>query len=691
MNTHIKGTRKLRLNRITNFIIKAHEKSGQAAMSEHVQKMHSAVQKAVCSDPRFCTPKDNNSYKPMPYVVDITTPDEKGQHHAIINNAKGELVRHGFDFDKDLGTAKMVEGDSKPTESTRIYASSIERHENMIQASQEFLSCRASAGSKLDTSEKWEAGKSVSYIFVPGGISTISAGFRAKESITCTVEVDEQTAKDLQESFDYIAATEKQEPYADEDHEAKKATLRFPSDKVKFVYGTLRGEDGIIVQGAEPTSYGAESVNGKVYRSWSPEFATDANYAKAKCKKNHWTFPDGVRGSASNPASIIAVNFVTGALTNKPAFKNMPPVKAKKVEIQVDETNRLFEKLFISDEDRKSFVAEHPSIEWLPAAVGLEENQNTKFVVAAHEADTQTLSDLQSRVCKAAEQDSRFKDDGTSKGDCIKCVWCCDIVLDKDEDSWKAVISCAGSKLWEVPFTISEDDGSITLGTETKEVARKTEYVSACDKSEFLLNGEVITATGTSEGNKKGWEGRHSGKPTAKRIMWHGGKNSIGHISEFQHGNDKNMPRIGSALYTALKKDGKEIAWSERRPLHADRAERMGLLTPHDAEHDQKPFHYESFEEFKMEGEKTKAKEKNLSPLDLIYARHEQERRAADSIAMKSPEIAAREAEKNKPKDSSLDSIFARADGQRKFEESLIARSPVLANREALEAIANRK
>jgi hypothetical protein len=321
-------------------MVKAHEATGHVTMREHVDKMHKAVNKAIQTDERFTTPPPANgagpSYNSRPYCLDITTPDGDGQHHAIIQTAKGELVRHGFDFDKDEGTCKLVEGDSCPTERTSVYARELERHEAMVKATENILTCRGTSGVKLAASEPWVAGKSVSYIYAPGGVTTISAGFRKNESITACVLVDENTAADLQDSFDFVAATEKQEPYADEDHEAKKATLRFPADKVKFTYGTLRGEEGIIVQGAEPTSYGAEAVNGKVYASWSPEFALDADYAKAKCKKGHWTFPDGVRGSASNPARMVAVSFVTGALTNKPAFKNMPPVKASKVELDAD-------------------------------------------------------------------------------------------------------------------------------------------------------------------------------------------------------------------------------------------------------------------------------------------------------------------------------------------------------------------
>ena len=203
------------------------------------------------------------------------------------------------------------------------------------KAEDNIISCRYSAGTKLVVSEPWEPGKPVSFIYAPAGISTISAGFRAKETITCTIMVDPETAKDVQESFDYVCATEKQEPFGDEDHEAKKATLRFPPT-TNFSYGEIKSHEGLIINGGEPTSYGAESVNGKVYRSWSGEFATDADYAKAHCKKGHWTFPDGVRGSESNPARIIAVHTVLGALTNKPAFKNMPPVKAKKAELEAD-------------------------------------------------------------------------------------------------------------------------------------------------------------------------------------------------------------------------------------------------------------------------------------------------------------------------------------------------------------------
>jgi hypothetical protein len=173
----------------------------------------------------------------------------------------------------------------------------------------------------------------VSFMHMPGGWHNLTAGFREHNRITICVDVDEDTPALLQESFDHLTATTGQEPFGDEDHQNAKATLRFPAGQVSFTWGTLHGVAGILISGGEPTSYGASSINGRVYRAWSPEFGTDADYAHAKkSEEGHWTFPDGVRGSESNPARVTEVNFVVGALTNRPAFRSMPAVKAKQAD-----------------------------------------------------------------------------------------------------------------------------------------------------------------------------------------------------------------------------------------------------------------------------------------------------------------------------------------------------------------------
>ena len=450
------------------------------------------------------------------------------------------------------------------------------------------IQCRASIGVAIQTSQPWEAGKPVQFIYAPAGRHMITAGFRKGETITICVENDSQTAVDLQESYDHLMATEpNQEPFGDEDHESKKATLRFPIGVTRFTWGGIKGNEGVIVA-AEPTSYGSEAVNGKVYRSWSPEFATDANYAKASKKNGHWTFPDGVKGSESNPARIVGVSFVMGALTNRPAFRAMPPVKARKAD---DSTNTLTASIKpVTDSALSKLVAfngglqiahwkadtksnEHKTLGELyddlidltdkfaecfmgkygvlsetaqtipdllnPTEDGLElisqmreefkedsdadllniladmdtalnkakyllkSNMKTEKPIHAHQADELTISDLQSKVQASVSADSRFKGVSDPSG-LISCsCYVADIIRDEDKNEWFAVIS-VGNKMKRVEFLIDAEDGSVVLGDEVKEVARKTVY--AVDA--LCYNGELVKAAGTSEGAKKGWESR---------------------------------------------------------------------------------------------------------------------------------------------------------------------------------------
>lgn len=213
------------------------------------------------------------------------------------------------------------------------------------------IKCRAEVGTRLPVSTPWTTDAPVFFMHMPAGQHTITAGFRDHDRITITVDVDETAPRVLQETFDHLTATTGQEPFGDEDHEGRKATLRFPAGRTRFEWGELHGGEGVIVSGAEPTSYGAESVNGKVYRSWSPEFETDADMENAVCNNGHWTFPDFVRGSASNPARITGVGFCVGALTNKPAFRAMPPVKAKLAE---DRTEAILREIAVREAQREA-------------------------------------------------------------------------------------------------------------------------------------------------------------------------------------------------------------------------------------------------------------------------------------------------------------------------------------------------
>ena len=235
------------------------------------------------------------------------------------------LPEVSYDHDNDklsVKTANTHQIDLNPDWSapSRVKASR-DQHE-----AKDIIHCRANAA-KIVPSKPWSLGEPVSFMYMPGGISTITAGFRDK-AINITVDVDEDAAKTVQASYENLRQNlPKQQPFGCIEHREEEASVRASGDSV-FAWGEYDGDEGIIIT-AEPTKLGMDNVNGKVHRSWSPSFATDADYSKAKLVGGVYTFPEGVRGSTSNPARITGIDFCFGTLTNKPAFRNMPPVKAK--------------------------------------------------------------------------------------------------------------------------------------------------------------------------------------------------------------------------------------------------------------------------------------------------------------------------------------------------------------------------
>ena len=190
--------------------------------------------------------------------------------------------------------------------------------------------CRShsACGPTLAASQPWVAGERVEFMWMPQGVSTICAGFR-KGSIELTVQCDEFTAEAVQASLDgWREDRPKQEPFGCIEHKEQEASFR-----VGASCGFKWNGDGVYLA-AEPTTLGAQNVNGKIHRSWSPSFTTDADYAQATEQPKGsgvLVFPEGVRGSRSNPARITGVDFCVGTLTNKPAFHSMNPVKAREV------------------------------------------------------------------------------------------------------------------------------------------------------------------------------------------------------------------------------------------------------------------------------------------------------------------------------------------------------------------------
>jgi hypothetical protein len=162
------------------------------------------------------------------------------------------------------------------------------------------------------------------FMWMPAGVHTVSATHDSGKDIILTVEV-EPTAIDRVRAFfkKIIDANSRRRPYGDFDHSRNQASI-WPDD-FEWESGS---EPGIYVRG-EWSEAGLKSVKGKMYRGWSPTFGSDADFDRAIENDGVLEFPEGVRGSATNPARITKVGFDIGTLTNEPAFRKISPVRAK--------------------------------------------------------------------------------------------------------------------------------------------------------------------------------------------------------------------------------------------------------------------------------------------------------------------------------------------------------------------------
>lgn len=263
--------------------------------------------------------------------------------HFTPSDASHEVVgkvaeKHGFKaVDKDAG--KTVYEHPSGSKFTHHKGGEMDRvHINRFVEATEAVAdqpvqCRAS-GAPIASSAKWQLDTPVSFQWLPGGVTTINAHF-GNSSIELTVQCDEATAPIVQASYENWLGRSRQEPFGCIEHREEEAAIRIPKGVGKFEWRN-DPEPGVFCT-ALPTELGARNVNGRIHRSWSPSFMTDADYAQAKETGGCLVFPDGVRGSASNPARVTGVAFSIGSLTNKPAFRNILPVRAKEGEAPVAE------------------------------------------------------------------------------------------------------------------------------------------------------------------------------------------------------------------------------------------------------------------------------------------------------------------------------------------------------------------
>jgi hypothetical protein len=204
----------------------------------------------------------------------------------------------------------------------------------------------------------WKPGSPVDFMWMPSGISTITASYGRGENnrpLRLTVNCDESTVHRIKQSFEQIKAENpRRPPFICIEHQAKERA----GAPVGFAWGAIdfegKQEFGVICT-CDPSGLGAKNVNEKVHTSFSPTFDTDADYAKLVEKDGVWEFPAGVRGSESNPAEVTRLDTQSvGSLTNWNAFKEILPIAAREPEMVMAKEDDKDKK-----EDEKDEKGEH--------------------------------------------------------------------------------------------------------------------------------------------------------------------------------------------------------------------------------------------------------------------------------------------------------------------------------------------
>lgn len=143
------------------------------------------------------------------------------------------------------------------------------------------------------------------FMWMPGGIHTITLD-RGGKPHRITVQVDDATATTLQSELDQRLAAGEHRPFFDFHHDEKEASA-WPT---RFVWQDAPAP-GVYAE-VEWSARGRESIEGKVYRAFSPAF-----YARP------------LIATEKNPARITGAPFCMGGLVNDPAFKKISPLWAK--------------------------------------------------------------------------------------------------------------------------------------------------------------------------------------------------------------------------------------------------------------------------------------------------------------------------------------------------------------------------
>jgi hypothetical protein len=372
-------------------------------MSTTIDDIQQQIRTAIQSDDRFKKKSDSGSLL-YPYCCDIEQ-DDGEDWCAIICCGDGAMVKVPFTVED----GEVTLGDEMtPTERKTIYSKEhvcfngvpvvkATKPKTMKKTASEILYAHHSAAGPILA--KWKQGQETELMWMPAGVSTITAGFR-DGAINVTVECDETTAETVQASFEqWLSERPKQKPFGCVEHREQEASVH--PTRFSFKGGE---EDGGVYMAAEPTKLGADNVNGKVHRSWSPAFTTDADYSKAREKNGTLYFSDNARGGKNNPASITGVDFCVGTLTNKPAFVNMSPIKAREAIKAAGNSDGAS----AGHASRKTAVADDASVEAHKASVEAHEggtDEQHQAAAVAHKTASEAHTNAMVAHAKAGNKD----------------------------------------------------------------------------------------------------------------------------------------------------------------------------------------------------------------------------------------------------------------------------------------------
>lgn len=165
-----------------------------------------------------------------------------------------------------------------------------------------------------------------SWMFAPGGdhVITPAAGEGSAELV---IRVDESTATILSAALQKL--NERHHPqraFFDHEHDATSGATAWP---IHFVWQESPAP-GVYAQ-VVPSAFGQHLVDGRIVRSFSPSFYSDAALPKTVRRGQHLKISAAQRGSPENPARMVGLVFPgCGTLTNNPAFRQMMPLWARK-------------------------------------------------------------------------------------------------------------------------------------------------------------------------------------------------------------------------------------------------------------------------------------------------------------------------------------------------------------------------